>query len=214
MNPSFRNSGTPTVAYSGKAHVGYLFGALRSPAVDPQVSSGPAAGQISTSHKLTDTSPDLYPTSGKSPDPIIAPGAGFGLETRQPGGSETNLPPKKLACSQASFGTFGNLGLVKALLVTYWPQLVVGFFLKLLHDILLFFSPVLLKLLLTFINEEKGHSAVNEWHGYLFAVSLFFTNTLQSIILQAYFKTMFILGMQINSVLVAAVYRKVSNHLL
>lgn len=48
------------------------------------------------------------------------------------------------------------------------------------------------------------------WHGYLCAVLLFVTALVQSICLQQYFQFCFTLGMSTRTVLMAAIYKKVS----
>ncbi len=55
-------------------------------------------------------------------------------------------------------------------------------------------------------------SAVPYWHGYLFAVLLFMTAALQSLLLHQYFHRVFLMGMRIRSSIIAAVYDKVSGY--
>ncbi|CAH8436418.1 unnamed protein product [Dicrocoelium dendriticum] len=97
------------------------------------------------------------------------------------------------------------LGLLNALLVTYWGPLLQTGIMKLIFDIMLFFNPMFLKLLLNFI---QGTSDEPWWHGYFYAVAMFISAGVQTLILQRYFRNLNILGMHMRTALTAAVYRK------
>ncbi|VDM02524.1 unnamed protein product [Schistocephalus solidus] len=100
-----------------------------------------------------------------------------------------------------------NCGLIRALLATYWPALLVSAFFKLCHDLFLFCGPLLLKRLIGFLENDKNEPL---WHGYLYASAMFLVAMLQSFVLHQYFRRQGVIGMNIRSVLVSAVYRKVS----
>lgn len=57
---------------------------------------------------------------------------------------------------------------------------------------------------MAFISDEKEY----DWHGYLYAVSLFVVTMLQILCLNYYFNRMLMIGMRIRTCLVASVYRK------
>ncbi|XP_072760188.1 multidrug resistance-associated protein 1 isoform X7 [Anoplolepis gracilipes] len=78
-----------------------------------------------------------------------------------------------------------------------------GAFLKLIQDIMTFFSPQLLKLLIAFIEGEE-----EMWKGYFYSVLLLLTAILQTLILSQYFHRMFLVGLRIRTALIAAIYRK------
>ena len=48
------------------------------------------------------------------------------------------------------------------------------------------------------------------WHGYVFALLLFTTASVQSLILNQYFYRAYIIGMRIRTAVIAAVYNKVN----
>uniref|UniRef100_A0A452GXN3 ATP binding cassette subfamily C member 2 n=1 Tax=Gopherus agassizii TaxID=38772 RepID=A0A452GXN3_9SAUR len=77
---------------------------------------------------------------------------------------------------------------------------------KVVHDLLVFVSPQLLKLLISFVADPTAYA----WQGYLYALLLFVTALVQSLCLQQYFQLCFVLGMSLRTALMAAVYKKVS----
>ncbi|XP_006880098.1 PREDICTED: canalicular multispecific organic anion transporter 1 [Elephantulus edwardii] len=99
---------------------------------------------------------------------------------------------------------FPRSWLVKTLFRTFRSQLLKGFLLKLVHDILLFLNPQLLKLLIAFSNDPGAYV----WTGYIFAILLFVVALLQSFCLQWYFQYCFMMGMSVRSTIMAAVYKK------
>ena len=51
-----------------------------------------------------------------------------------------------------------------------------------------------------------------EWHGYIYAVLLFLAAILQSLFLHQYFHRCMVIGMNMRSSIIAAVYTKVCMH--
>ncbi|XP_068114091.1 ATP-binding cassette sub-family C member 2 [Hyperolius riggenbachi] len=94
--------------------------------------------------------------------------------------------------------------LYKTLLKTYSGVLLHSAFFKLIHDLLVFVSPQILKLMVSFTSNPNEY----QWKGFLYAVLLFVTALIQSLCLQQYFQGCFILGMRVRTVLTAAVYKK------
>ncbi|XP_077585449.1 ATP-binding cassette sub-family C member 2 [Stigmatopora nigra] len=84
-----------------------------------------------------------------------------------------------------------------------WILLESAFF-KLLQDLLSFASPQLLKLMISFTQNENSYA----WEGYVYAVLLLVVALLQSLFLQQYFQRCFVLGMKVRTAIMAAVYKK------
>ncbi len=59
--------------------------------------------------------------------------------------------------------------------------------------------------MINFTSDTKEAS----WHGYLYAVLLFLTAVVQSLLLHQYFHRVFRMGMRIRTAIIAAVYDKV-----
>ncbi|CAI2733366.1 unnamed protein product [Schistosoma spindalis] len=98
-----------------------------------------------------------------------------------------------------------KFSLLCALIKTYGKTLLWSAFLKFFYDILVFVNPLLLKLLLNFLQNTQSEPM---WHGYLYAIAIFIDTSVQSLILQSYFHIVFKLGMNIKTAITAAVYRK------
>ncbi|NXX99006.1 MRP2 protein, partial [Centropus bengalensis] len=94
--------------------------------------------------------------------------------------------------------------LVKTLCKTFWQNLVLSVAFKLVHDVLVFVSPQLLKLLIAFVSDEESFA----WQGYLYAILLFLAALIQSLCLQQYFTLCFQLGINVRASLIAAIYKK------
>ncbi|XP_064405659.1 multidrug resistance-associated protein 1-like [Halichondria panicea] len=94
--------------------------------------------------------------------------------------------------------------LVWALTKTFWIVFLTSGFFKLLQDLLAFVSPQLLRLMINFTSDTKEAS----WHGYLYAVLLFLTAVVQSLLLHQYFHRVFRMGMRIRTAIITAVYDK------
>ncbi|KAL1498078.1 hypothetical protein ABEB36_008934 [Hypothenemus hampei] len=90
-----------------------------------------------------------------------------------------------------------------ALMRSFGPIFLLGACLKFIHDILVFISPQILGLIIAYVR-DGGHF----WQGPFFAVLMFTTATIQTLILAQYFHKMFIVGMRIRTALVSTIYRK------
>ncbi|XP_078079204.1 ATP-binding cassette sub-family C member 2 [Mustelus asterias] len=108
-------------------------------------------------------------------------------------------PKKEEPASKAATGW-----LVLSMVKTYRYILIKGVIFKLVHDALMFVNPQLLKLMISFTADPS----IYQWKGYLYAVLLFVTALLQSLILQQYFQYCFLLGMRVRTAITAAVYKK------
>ncbi|XP_075790564.1 LOW QUALITY PROTEIN: ATP-binding cassette sub-family C member 2 [Pelodiscus sinensis] len=94
--------------------------------------------------------------------------------------------------------------LAKTLLRTFAGNLLKSVAFKLVHDLLVFASPQLLKLLISFVADGSAHA----WQGYAYALLLLVTVLVQSLCLQQYFQLCFLLGLSVRTALMAAVYKK------
>ncbi|XP_061766165.1 canalicular multispecific organic anion transporter 1 [Nerophis ophidion] len=94
--------------------------------------------------------------------------------------------------------------LVPTIYKTFKWALIESAFFKLLQDLLAFASPQLLKLMISFTQDKSSYA----WEGYLYAVLLLLVALLQSLFLQQYFQRCFVLGMQVRTAIMAAVYKK------
>ncbi|XP_030626406.1 canalicular multispecific organic anion transporter 1 isoform X1 [Chanos chanos] len=94
--------------------------------------------------------------------------------------------------------------LVRTIGKTFKWMLLESAVFKLIQDLLAFVSPQLLKLMISF-TQDKG---IFVWQGYLYAVLLLVVAILQSVFLQQYFQRCFVLGMQVRTAIMAAVYKK------
>ncbi|TPP55792.1 Cystic fibrosis transmembrane conductance regulator [Fasciola gigantica] len=115
--------------------------------------------------------------------------------------SERGASRSCLCCRRKS----AQSGLLRVLLLTFWRPLLWSGFLKLIHDILLFVSPVLLKFLLKFLQEGSSEPI---WHGYVYTALILLTQCVEVLLLQRYFRLVNILGMHIRTAITCAVYRK------
>ncbi|KAM3913418.1 ATP-binding cassette sub-family C member 2-like [Leptodactylus fuscus] len=94
--------------------------------------------------------------------------------------------------------------LFKTLIKTFSSNLLLSAFFKLIHDILVFISPQILKLMVSFTSNLEEY----QWKGFLYAILLLVAAIIQSFCLQQYFQGCFVLGMRVRTALTAAVYKK------
>lgn len=94
-----------------------------------------------------------------------------------------------------------NLALV--ILKIIWPQLLFAASLKFFQDILQYTTPMILKRLLNFMSTDQPR-----WHGILFALGFLAVPCVQSLFLANYFFRVQLLGIQIKTMAISAIYRK------
>ena len=95
-------------------------------------------------------------------------------------------------------------GVVSSIVRTYGCDFAMGSILKLIHDVLIFISPLFLKKIIAYAacpNEEL-------WKGIIYALGLLIANFGQSIMLSRYFYNMYVIGMWIRASVVSSIYRK------
>lgn len=99
--------------------------------------------------------------------------------------------------------------LFKVLVKCFGGQILIGWMCKFLYDLLQFVSPLILNLLIGYV-ESKGDESktVYTWKGYVYAASLFVVATTQSVFFHQNFHICMTAGMRIKSALIAAVYSK------
>ncbi|XP_016297083.1 multidrug resistance-associated protein 1-like isoform X3 [Sinocyclocheilus anshuiensis] len=98
----------------------------------------------------------------------------------------------------------GEPSLFCALCQTFGPYFLVSSLYKIIHDILMFVGPEILRLLIQFVNDSSAPT----WHGYFYTTLLFVCTCVQTLILQKYFHVCFVTGMRLRTAIVGAVYRK------
>ncbi|XP_012682680.2 multidrug resistance-associated protein 1 isoform X2 [Clupea harengus] len=98
----------------------------------------------------------------------------------------------------------GEPSLFWALCRTFGPYFLVSTVYKIVHDILMFVGPEILKQLIVFVN----NSSAPLWHGFFFTGLLFVCSCVQTLILQRYFHVCFVTGMRLRTAIIGAVYRK------
>lgn len=92
---------------------------------------------------------------------------------------------------------------------------MLGMLLQLIQDALIFVSPQILRLIIRFVdsasrkgNDEASVDPEPLWRGIFYAVLLFVTASIQTIIWSQYFKRMIMVGVRIRIAIIAAVYKK------
>ncbi|KAM7072953.1 ATP-binding cassette sub-family C member 2 isoform 2-T2 [Molossus nigricans] len=113
---------------------------------------------------------------------------------------ETKKKKKKSGTTE----DFPKSWLIKTLFKTFYIIILKSFLLKLVHDGLLFLNPQLLKLLISFANEDDPYV----WTGYLLSILFFTVALIQSFCLQSYFQLCFTLGIKVRTTIMASVYKK------
>uniref|UniRef100_A0A8C1NNY4 Multidrug resistance-associated protein 1 n=1 Tax=Cyprinus carpio TaxID=7962 RepID=A0A8C1NNY4_CYPCA len=98
----------------------------------------------------------------------------------------------------------GEPSLFCALCRTFGPYFLVSSLYKIIHDILMFVGPEILRLLIQFVNDSSAPT----WHGYFYTTLLLVCTCVQTLILQKYFHVCFVTGMRLRTAIVGAVYRK------
>ncbi|CAB1429177.1 unnamed protein product [Pleuronectes platessa] len=81
---------------------------------------------------------------------------------------------------------------------------LISAFFKVVQDVLVFVSPLILKAMISFTQDKSSYV----WEGYLYALMLLLVAILQSLCLQQYFQRCFLLGIQVRTAIMDAVYKK------
>ncbi|XP_071965517.1 multidrug resistance-associated protein 1-like [Antedon mediterranea] len=94
--------------------------------------------------------------------------------------------------------------LLKSLVKAFGGWFVLGALYKFVYDVLLFVSPQILRLLISYTLDKS----IYEWRGYFYAVILLIVGIIQSVLLHQYFHICFVTGMHLRTAIIGAVYRK------
>ncbi|KAK7499875.1 hypothetical protein BaRGS_00008966 [Batillaria attramentaria] len=129
-------------------------------------------------------------------------------------GTPSNFSPKGRK-SDGGYGTEDRPGeegkeprrpsLLRVLSKLVGPWLVVGLIQKVVSDVFLILSPVLLGLLIDYVS---GGDAADGWQGYVLAVLMFLVQMVKSILFNFSFWSSQVAGMQLKTTLIAAIYKK------
>ncbi|CAF0998002.1 unnamed protein product [Rotaria magnacalcarata] len=92
----------------------------------------------------------------------------------------------------------------RALFRAYKGKLIAGGLMKVIHDVLQFSGPMILKQVLTFLTDPTAPG----WLGLFYAALLGATVVCQTLFLQAYFHRQYVVGLRFRSAITALVYRK------
>ncbi|GFO05509.1 canalicular multispecific organic anion transporter 1, partial [Plakobranchus ocellatus] len=95
--------------------------------------------------------------------------------------------------------------LLKVLVKLMSPRLIVGLVQKIISDVFLLCSPVLLSLLISYADNRADDYA---WKGFAIAVLLFLSQMFKSVLFNLSFWASQIAGMQMKTILIAAIYKK------
>ena len=102
--------------------------------------------------------------------------------------------------------------LISVLKKVYGPSFMSAGFVKLGHDILQYTAPILLSLILQFIENGSTDTFVifniNIPTGIIFAILLFLNQVIQNFFLNAYFHRCYRIGMQTRACVISAIYNK------
>ena len=104
-----------------------------------------------------------------------------------------------------------QVSILPALVKCYGGSFLFGSILKLCVDLLQIASPQIMKLMIQFVESYNDGVPDNEeemWKGYFYGALLFCSLTLSSILQSQYFERMFVIGVKVRTVLVAALYKK------
>uniref|UniRef100_A0A8C2GPP5 Multidrug resistance-associated protein 1 n=1 Tax=Cyprinus carpio TaxID=7962 RepID=A0A8C2GPP5_CYPCA len=107
----------------------------------------------------------------------------------------------------------GEPSLFCALCRTFGPYFLVSSLYKIIHDILMFVGPEILRYEYTVSESSFSFFHVQlfpapSWHGYFYTTLLLVCTCVQTLILQKYFHVCFVTGMRLRTAIVGAVYRK------
>ncbi|XP_075530342.1 multidrug resistance-associated protein 1-like isoform X3 [Dermacentor variabilis] len=110
---------------------------------------------------------------------------------------------KKSAPEDRGLTSSTEAGIMTPLFRTFLPDLLVLALHKLIGSLLTFVNPVMLDLLIRFIESDQP-----TWHGGLFACVMFFASMAESLFNNQYEYRIFLVSMRMRSAMINAIYRK------
>jgi len=97
-----------------------------------------------------------------------------------------------------------NASLWKCITKQYWRSILAAVLYRLFQDLIQFLKPVLLSELIHFISDRDAPL----YQGYVIAVSMYAVSILQSVCLQQYYFTCYVVGMRMRTSLITVIYDK------
>ncbi|KAH9380804.1 hypothetical protein HPB48_020242 [Haemaphysalis longicornis] len=95
------------------------------------------------------------------------------------------------------------VGIMAPLFRTFWLELTLVAFVKLVSSVLTFVNPLILDLLIGFVSSNDPM-----WRGLLFAFTMFFSAMLESILNGQYDYRIYVISMRMRSAMINAIYKK------
>lgn len=111
--------------------------------------------------------------------------------------------PKKKPDADGRRPIVSMVGIMTPLLRTFWAELTLVAFIKFFASVLTFVNPMILDLLIAFVNSNDP-----QWHGLLFAFTMFFSSMVESFLNSQYEYRIFVVSMRMRSAMISAIYRK------
>ncbi|KAM4822942.1 ATP-binding cassette sub-family C member 3 [Urocitellus parryii] len=91
-----------------------------------------------------------------------------------------------------------------ALLATFKSGFLISMGFQLIEDLLSYVNPQLLSILIQFISNPSAPA----WWGFLLAVLMFVTSTVQTLILHQYYHCIFVYALRVRTAIIGVIYRK------
>ena len=105
---------------------------------------------------------------------------------------QNGSPPEvKIIDSQSKEDGQFQRDIARAIIKSFGWSFFFASLLKLAHDIFIFVSPILLKRIIRYAKKDSQEEL---WKGIIYALSLFLTTTVQSVMLAKYFYEMYLIG--------------------
>ena len=112
------------------------------------------------------------------------------------GADSVKIEPGTTEKARASLSVFGPL------VSCFGVKFLAGSFLKCIHDLLVFASPILLRRIIIFSETDEP-----TWRGVVYATALLLFALVQTILLSQYFYQMYLIGTWTKASLISAIYR-------
>lgn len=118
------------------------------------------------------------------------------------------LPPAAAtsAAGEADRSKAKTKSVLPALVKSFGTEFFLSSILKALTDVAAMVAPQVMKLMIDFVSKSGGGGQA--WKGYLYGGLLLATTVVQSLLLNVYFEKMFLVAMNVRTVLISVIYRK------
>ncbi|XP_077529739.1 multidrug resistance-associated protein 1-like [Haemaphysalis longicornis] len=111
--------------------------------------------------------------------------------------------PSKKPDAEGRRPVVSMVGIMAPLFRTFWLELTLVAFVKLVSSVLTFVNPLILDLLIGFVSSNDPM-----WRGLLFAFTMFFSAMLESILNGQYDYRIYVISMRMRSAMINAIYKK------